>query len=297
MSLVVVGSIGLDCISTPAGSVIDAIGGSAVYGSLAASYFADVHIIGVVGNDYPSHAIDVMRRHNIHLDGLEIAAGKTFRWTGEYHNLNKAETLLTELNVFADFVPKLPQNCCTCHSLLLANIHPELQLQVLRKTSSYNHVACDTMNFWIEGCPDKLAEVISKVHIAFMNEDEIKAFTGENNIYLAAEKLLAMGPKVTVVKRGEYGSVAITSNNIYYAPAYPIKLVKDPTGAGDSFAGAFMACLEGHNDLSDDVIKEAMRYATVMAAFNVSEFSVNGILDLSKQTINEFKDSLCQMTV
>jgi len=297
MSLVIVGSIGLDTIRTHAGSVVDAIGGSAVYGSISASYFTDVNIIGVVGEDYPPHAIEIMKRHGICLDGLEVASGKTFRWNGEYHDLNKAETLLTELNVFADFVPKLPQSCSSCHSLLLANIHPKLQMEVLLQSSSYAHLACDTMNFWIASCPEELAEVISKVHIVFMNEDEVRDFTNEKDIFQAARKLLDMGPELIVVKRGEYGSVAVREDEIFFAPAYPIGNVKDPTGAGDSFAGAFMACLEGHGELSSTAIRDAIRYATVMAALNVSEFSVTGILDLKRNDIDNYKEKLCQMTI
>jgi sugar/nucleoside kinase (ribokinase family) len=292
-----VGSIGLDTISTPSGSVVDAIGGSAVYASISASYFTQVNLIGVVGKDYPASAIDVLSRHRINLDGLEIAEGKTFRWSGAYHDLNKAETLRTELNVFADFVPKLPASCSSCHTLLLANIHPSLQLQVLEETPDYNHVACDTMNFWISGCPDELALVISKVHIVFMNEDEVKSFTGKPDIFSAANSILEMGPKLVLVKRGEYGSVAVQMNSLFFAPAYPIIQVKDPTGAGDTFAGAFMACLEGHVELSPDVIKNALRYATVMAGQNVSEFSIKGILDLERNTIDEYKEELCRMTV
>lgn len=297
MSLVIVGSVGLDTISTPSGRVVDAIGGSAVYGSVSASYFTQVNLIGVVGNDFPATAMDVLRKHGINLEGLEIAEGKTFRWSGEYHDLNKAETLRTELNVFADFVPKLPKSCSSCHSLLLANIHPSLQLQVLKETEAYNHVACDTMNFWINGCPDELALVISKVQIVFMNEDEVKSFTKKADIFTAAQAILDMGPKLVLVKRGEYGSVAVQKNALFFAPAYPIIHVKDPTGAGDTFAGAFMASLEGHVELSSEAIKEALRYATVMAGLNVSEFSLKGIQDLQRKTIDEYKDNLCRMTV
>lgn len=296
MSLVIVGSIGLDTITTHAGSVKDAIGGSAVYGSISASYFTEVNIIGVVGEDYPQTAIDTLMRHKVNLDGLEVAPGKTFRWRGEYHDLNKAETLLTELNVFADFVPRLPQSCSSCHSLLLANIHPKLQMEVLAQSNSYVHVACDTMNFWINSCPDDLREVIRKVDIVFMNEDEVRDFTDKSDIFVAARDLLRLGPSLIVVKRGEYGCVAIREEDIFFAPAYPISDVQDPTGAGDSFAGAFMACLEGHNKLSASVIRDAIRYGTVMAALNVSKFSIEGILDLKRQTIDQYKEELCQMT-
>lgn len=296
MSLVIVGSVGLDTISTPAGKVEDALGGSAVYGSLSGSYFTQVNIIGVVGQDYPASAREVLSRHSVNLDGLEYKEGKTFRWKGEYKNWNKAETLLTELNVFADFVPQIPQNCASCHSLLLANIHPELQLQVLDKTKAYTHVACDTMNYWIKGCPDALREVISKVQIVFMNEDEVKDFTSEQDIFKAAKSILRLGPRLMIIKRGEYGSVAISESDIFFAPALPVAQVKDPTGAGDSFAGAFMGYLEGSGDLEFELVKDAVRYGTVMAAYNVSEFSVQGLLDLKREKIDEDKELLCRMT-
>lgn len=296
MSLVIVGSIGLDSISTPAGSVKDALGGSAVYSSLSGSYFSSVNIIGVVGEDYPATAIDILKSHQINLDGLQMVKGKTFRWSGEYKNWNKAETILTELNVFADFQPELPTNCSSCHSLLLANIHPTLQLKVLDQTTSYTHVACDTMNYWIQGCPEELQKVIQRVHIVFMNEDEIRDFTGSSDIFSAAKHLLKMGPKLVVIKRGEYGSVAISAKDMFFVPAYPIEVVKDPTGAGDSFAGAFMGYLEGFSELDTLAVKDAIRYGTVMAALNVSEFSVNGLLNLSRSQIDEYKERLCAMT-
>lgn len=296
MSLVIVGSIGLDTVSTPSGSVIDAIGGSAVYGALSGSYFTAVNIIGVVGTDYPKAALEILARHKINLDGLEVCEGKTFRWTGQYHDLNKAETLLTELNVFADFAPKLPASCSTCHSLLLANIHPALQMQVLKQSSSYTHLACDTMNFWIKDCPTELKEVISKVDIVFMNEDEVRDFTKCGEIFSAAAALLKLGPKLIVIKRGEYGSVAVSKDELFFSPAYPIVPVKDPTGAGDSFAGAFMACLEGHQELTPALVRDAIRYGTVMAGLAVSEFSIDGITDIKRPMIDAYKERLCQMS-
>jgi len=296
LSLVIVGSIGLDTICTPVGKVHDAPGGSAVYGSLAGSYFTQVNIIGVVGQDYPASARDLLHKHGVNLDGLEYAEGKTFRWSGEYKDWNKADTLKTELNVFADFVPKIPQNCRSCHSLLLANIHPELQLKVLEETRSYTHVACDTMNYWIKGCPGALREVISKVQIVFMNEDEVRDFTAQRDIFRAAKYVLDMGPELVVIKRGEYGSVAISQSDVFFAPAFPIHEVKDPTGAGDSFAGAFMAYLEGAQRGDFEHVKDAIRYGTVMAAYNVSEFSVVGLLGIDRAKIEQDKEKLCRMT-
>jgi sugar/nucleoside kinase (ribokinase family) len=296
LSLVVVGSIGLDTISTPVGSVKDALGGSAIYASISASYFTSVNIIGVVGEDFPSAGIEVLKRHQVYLDGLEILPGKTFRWAGEYHSWNKADTLSTELNVFADFSPRLPQNCLSCHSLLLANIHPKLQLKVLEQTASYQYVACDTMNYWIKGCPQDLRAVIQRVQIVFMNEEEVRDYTDSPDIFSAAKKILALGPALVVVKRGEYGSVAISDKDMFFCPAYPVESVKDPTGAGDSFAGAFMANLEGQPELSSAAIRDAIRYATVMAAFNVGGFSISSLVDLSRSQIDRKKEQLCQWT-
>lgn len=291
----IVGSVALDTISTPAGKVVEALGGSAVYGSLSGSYFTQVNIIGVVGQDYPASAREILSRHGVNLDGLEYAEGKTFRWSGEYQDWNKAQSISTDLNVFADFVPKLPQNCVNCHSLLLANIHPALQLQVLDHTSSYTHLACDTMNFWIQGCPELLKEVISRVQIVFMNEDEVRDFTGLRDLDAAAHSILKLGPKLMVIKRGEHGSMAITQTERFSAPALPVARVKDPTGAGDSFAGAFMAYLQGTMELDFATVKDAICYGTVMAAYNVSEFSVDGLLNLSRTKIDEDKQKLCRM--
>jgi hypothetical protein len=165
--------------------------------------------------------------------------GKTFRWIGKYNTWNRAETLRTDLNVFADFSPELPESCKCCKSLLLANIHPGLQLQVLNQISSYSHLACDTMNYWISLCPDELIQVLRRVDIVFMNEDEVRDWSGRRDIYSAARDVLALGPQWVIVKRGEYGSVAISSEYKFFAPAYPVEKVCDPTGAGDSFAGAF----------------------------------------------------------
>lgn len=296
MSLVVVGSIGLDSISTPVGSVNDTLGGSAIYASLSASYFTDVRIVGVVGEDFPASALDLLRKHNIALDGLEIVPGKTFRWKGVYHKWNQADTLATELNVFADFSPHIPEGCRNCHSLLLGNIHPDLQLQVLSETKSYTHVACDTMNYWISRCPDKLAEVIKQVHIVFMNEDEIRDFTKKDNIYDAARIVLSMGPALVVVKRGEYGSVAIMQDDMFFVPAYPLAQVKDPTGAGDSFAGAFMAIIENSATLDLESVKAGLIYGTIMAANNVCEFGVLGLEDINPSIIEQMKVDLIRWT-
>lgn len=280
MSLVIVGSVALDTIETPHGKVEDALGGSAVYASLAASYFGPTYIVGVVGEDYPARGVELLEAHKVNLDGLETKPGKTFRWSGAYRQWSQADTLSTDLNVFADFSPQLPPSCRSCRSLLLANIHPQLQLQVLNQIESYKWAACDTMNYWISLCPELLSEVIRKVDIVFINEDEIRQYTGLDSIFAAGRHLLEMGVKAVVIKRGEYGSVTILPDDLFFAPAYPVERIQDPTGAGDSFAGGFMSYLATQDELNKYVIRKAVRFGTVLAAKNVSAFSVDGLVNL-----------------
>ncbi|HNU54561.1 MAG TPA: PfkB family carbohydrate kinase [Candidatus Syntrophosphaera sp.] len=280
MSLVIVGSVALDTIETPHGKVEDALGGSAVYASLAASYFGPTYIVGVVGEDYPARGVELLEAHKVNLDGLETKPGKTFRWSGAYRQWSQADTLSTDLNVFADFSPQLPPSCRSCRSLLLANIHPQLQLQVLNQIESYKWAACDTMNYWISLCPELLSEVIRKVDIVFINEDEIRQYTGLDSIFAAGRYLLEMGVKAVVIKRGEYGSVTILPDDLFFAPAYPVERIQDPTGAGDSFAGGFMSYLATQDELNKYVIRKAVRFGTVLAAKNVSALSVDGLVNL-----------------
>ncbi|MBW6513458.1 MAG: sugar kinase [Candidatus Syntrophosphaera sp.] len=287
MSLVIVGSVALDTIETPQGKVEDALGGSAVYASLAASYFGPTQIVGVIGEDYPASGIELLKAHNVNLDGLETKPGQTFRWSGKYQNWNQADTLSTELNVFADFSPQLPDSCKCCRSLLLANIHPLLQMQVLDQIESYQWVACDTMNYWITRCPELLAKVIARVDILFINEEEIRQYTGLENIFTAAKKLLAQDLKAVVIKRGEYGSVTVLPDDLFFAPAYPVEQVQDPTGAGDCFAGAFMSYLATQQELGKNTIRNAVRFGTVLAALNVAAFSVEGIINLDLSTLQK----------
>jgi len=292
MSLVIVGSIGLDTIETPVGKVTDALGGSAVYGSLAASYFTKALTVGVVGSDFPVEHIELLKKHNIGIDGLEIREGNTFRWSGKYENWNQAQTLDTQLNVFGDFNPILPESCQNCNSLLLGNIHPDLQLKVLDQIKSYKVVAADTMNYWINGARDRLDEVIKRVDIVFINEDELKLYARERSVYTAAEVVLNMGPKLLVLKRGEYGSVLLGNDMMFFAPAYPVVEVKDPTGAGDSFAGGFMGYLAQTGEMTPHNLKEACLYGTVMAALNVSEFSVIKLANHPFEHIQVMQDEL-----
>lgn len=292
MSLVIVGSIGLDSIETPAGKVDEVLGGSAIYGALAASHFTQAKVVGVVGDDFPEEGFALLKGHNVDLEGLEVIPGKTFRWKGKYTNFNQAETLSTELNVFAGFSPKLPASYRKCRSLLLGNIHPDLQMQVLDAVEDFDIVACDTMNYWINLCPERLTEVVRRVDIVLINEDEIRQYTGEKSIFKAAVKMLGLGPKAILIKRGEYGSVMVTEDNYYFVPAYPVETVKDTTGAGDSFAGGFIGYLSTLEKIDDSGLRKAIRYGTILAAMNVSEFSVDGLTKVGRAEIEQMLTKL-----
>lgn len=292
MSLVIVGSIGLDSIETPAGKVDEVLGGSAIYGALAASHFTQAKVVGVVGDDFPEEGFALLKGHNVDLEGLEVIPGKTFRWKGKYTNFNQAETLSTELNVFAGFSPKLPASYRKCRSLLLGNIHPDLQMQVLDAVEDFDIVACDTMNYWINLCPERLTEVVKRVDIVLINEDEIRQYTGEKSIFKAAVKMLGLGPKAILIKRGEYGSVMVTEDNYYFVPAYPVETVKDTTGAGDSFAGGFIGYLSTLEKIDDSGLRKAIRYGTILAAMNVSEFSVDGLTKVGRAEIEQMLTKL-----
>ena len=287
MSLVIVGSVALDSVKTPHGEVSDVLGGSTMYASMASKHFCETKIVGVVGNDFPEVHLDLLADHKICSIGLEVVPGKTFCWKGVYNDLNKAETLDTQLNVFADFDPKLPSHYSTSRFLFLANIDPELQLKVLDQMDKPELIGCDTMNFWISSKKQELFEVIRKVDILFVNDDEIKQLTGLENIFEAAEMLLEMGPRYLVVKRGEFGSVLIGENELFFTPIFPVKKVMDPTGAGDSFAGGFMGFLAGAEKLDSNTLRQAMLYGTVLASFNVESFSLERLRDIDLAQISQ----------
>ncbi|MBT3168815.1 MAG: sugar kinase [Candidatus Cloacimonetes bacterium] len=297
MSLVIVGSVALDSVKTPFGSVKNALGGSAVYASMASKNFCQTHIVGVVGNDFPKEHINLLESNKISTTGLEFANGNTFKWKGVYNDLNKAETLDTQLNVFADFNPKIPENYQKCKYLFLGNIHPKLQLEVLQQMKSCQISACDTMNYWISSKRDKLLKVIEKVDILFINENEIKMLTDEQNIFIAAQKTQEMGAKLIIVKRGEYGAVAIMNDFIFFTPIFPVKKVIDPTGAGDSFAGGFMGYLSQQNKFDETTIKNAMIYGTITASFNVEDFSLNKLQKIDFEMIEKRKEAVKKSVV
>ena len=288
MSLLIVGSIALDSVITPFGARKDILGGSTVYTSMASKSFCKTNIVGVVGEDFPNEHIELLESNKIDTEGMAIAAGKTFRWRGVYNDLNQAETLDTQLNVFAEFNPSIPDNYKKCDYVFLGNIDPVLQLSVLEQMQNPKITACDTMNFWISGKKAALLKVIKKVDILFINEEEIKMLIGEANIFQAAEIALTHGPRLVVIKCGGHGSVCLGEDFIFFAPVYPVKKAVDPTGAGDSFAGGFMGYLAQKDNFARNTIRQAMIYGTIMASFCVESFSLERIKEITTEMI-EFR--------
>lgn len=286
MALLVVGSVAFDSVETPFGKVEEALGGSATFFSTAASYFTDVRLVAVVGRDFPEKHINFLRMRKIDIKGLEQAEGKTFRWQGRYgYDLNEAHTLATELNVFESFKPKLPEEYKDSKVVFLANIDPDLQRDVLSQVKSAEIVAADTMNFWIERKRESLLETLKSVNILLINEAEARQLSGEANLVRAARKIFTFGPETVVIKRGEYGVLMFRGRSVFSAPAYPLENVFDPTGAGDTFAGGFMGYLSNVMDWSETSMRKAIIMGSVMASFNVEDFSLNRIRDLEYREI------------
>jgi sugar/nucleoside kinase (ribokinase family) len=287
MSIVVVGSVALDSVENPFGKVENALGGSATYFSVAASFFTkDVKLVGIVGDDFPQKHVDFLQSRGIDLKGLERVSGNTFHWSGRYgHNLNIAETLSTELNVFEKFAPKLPESYRNAKYVFLANINPELQMDVLVQVSDAELVVCDTMNLWISERKAKLLETIKHVHIFVLNDAEARQLTEESNLNKAAKRILDHGPGRVIIKKGEHGSVTYTRASCFLCPAYPLEDTFDPTGAGDTFAGGFLGYLASTGDLSDPGIRKAIVYGTVMASFSVEDFSLDRHRSLTRAEI------------
>jgi sugar/nucleoside kinase (ribokinase family) len=276
MSIVVVGTVAFDTVETPFGRGENVLGGSATYFSTSASFFTDVSLVAVVGDDFPEEHVSFLQSRAIDTAGLQRIPGKTFHWSGRYgFDLNEAQTLDTQLNVLMDFQPNLPESYRDAEYLFLANIDPDLQLKVLEQVRKPRLVACDTMNFWISSKPEALRNVLQKVDIVVINEGEARQFTGEANLVKAARRIIALGCKRLVIKRGEYGVLMFTAETIFAAPAYPLEEVFDPTGAGDTFAGGFMGYLANTGDLSEEGLRQAIVFGSVMASFNVEDFSLN----------------------
>jgi sugar/nucleoside kinase (ribokinase family) len=276
MSIVVVGTVAFDTVETPFGRGENVLGGSATYFSTSASFFTDVSLVAVVGEDFPQEHVDFLASRDIDTTGLARIPGKTFHWSGKYgYDLNEAQTLDTQLNVLMEFRPNLPESYRDAEYLFLANIDPDLQLEVLSQVRNPRLVACDTMNFWISSKPEALREVLRKVDIVVINEGEARQFTGEANLVKAARRIIELGCKRLIIKRGEYGVLMFTADSVFAAPAYPLEEVYDPTGAGDTFAGGFMGYLANTGNLSDEGVRQAIVFGSVMASFNVEDFSLN----------------------
>ena len=294
MAILVVGSVALDTVKTPFGRVEDALGGSATYFSTSASYFTNVQVVAVVGQDFPEKHVKLLKSRRVDLQGLERVPGRTFRWEGFYdYDLNKAHTLKTELGVFETFSPEIPPEYRDAEVVFLANIDPVLQRNILSQVTAPKLVAADTMNFWIENKRSELLETLKLVDILTINDAETRELAEEPNLVKAARKIIGMGPKTLIIKRGEYGVMMFNGASTFSAPAYPLEAVFDPTGAGDTFAGGFMGYIASIMDWQDGNLRKALVMGSVMASFAVEDFSLGGISALDypeiEKRFREFK--------
>lgn len=297
MSILVVGSVAYDGIETPFGKVDRTLGGSATYISLASSYFANpVNLVGVVGNDFADEDMDLLKRRKIDLEGLQIdESGKSFFWKGKYHyDLNSRDTLDTQLNVFEHFEPVIPDIYKDSKFVVLGNIQPNLQGQVLDQVNKPDFILMDTMNFWIEGAPDELKKTLKRVDMLVINDSEARELVDEPNLIKAADKVMDLGPDILIIKKGEHGALLFTEEEYFAAPAYPVPNIFDPTGAGDTFLGGLVGWLSYTDDLSATNLRRAVTFGSVMASFCVEEFGADRLRDLNEEEIyrryKEFKD-------
>ena len=295
--LLVVGSVALDSVETPFGAREEALGGSATYFSAAASLLAPVHVVGVVGNDFPLGELDFLRRRGVHLDALERVPGRTFRWRGRYgYDLNTAQTLETHLNVFEHFEPRLDASARAADRLFLGNIDPELQLRVLEQVQRPRLVCADTMNYWISSKREQLLKLLSRIDVLMVNDAEARQLAGESNVMKAAGAIEKMGARAVCIKRGEYGALLVSGSEAFFAPAFPLANVVDPTGAGDSFAGGFLGLLDrtGGSDLA--ALRQAVVMGCTIASFTVEAFSLDRLRDLTLAEVRSRFESFRKLT-
>jgi len=281
--VLIVGSLALDTVETPFGRVEEAVGGAGLYAATAASLLAPVQLVGIIGDDFPRQALDELAGRGVILKGVQrVEGGRSFRWSGRYkYDMNEAETLDTQLNVFADFNPRLPEAARHCGYVFLANILPSLQLKVLDQVQQPRLTMCDTMNFWIENARDEVLEVFRRVDIVTMNDAELRQLTSEPNLAKAATQLLEIGPDYLIIKKGEYGASLISAEGHFALPCYPLPTVVDPTGAGDSFAGGLIGFLAWTGETSEQQLRQALAIGTVTASACVEDFSTNGLRKLT----------------
>jgi len=297
VSLLVVGSIALDDVESPAGRVENALGGATCYFAVAAQYFTQVRAVGVVGDDFPAEHLDFLAARGIDIAGIAREPGRSFRWGGRYHeSLNDRDTLFTELGVFEAFDPTLPESYLDSEYVFLANIHPSLQQRVLEQAVRRRFVAMDTMNFWIEGTREELDHTLARVDALVINDAEAHLLTGTTNLVHAARAIRSMGPETVIIKRGEFGALLFDSQGIFAAPAFPLEEVRDPTGAGDTFAGGFMGALARAGSVDAASLRKAVIYGSAMASFCVERFSLDRLRELTRDEIESRFEAFYTLT-
>jgi sugar/nucleoside kinase (ribokinase family) len=297
MSVLAVGTVAFDSIETPFGSVERILGGSASYFALAASFFTSVRLVGIVGQDFPGEYVELFTQRNIDLEGLQRDKGETFHWRGRYHeDINVRDTLELHLNVLSGFVPRLPERYRDAEYVFLGNIDPSMQIEVLDQLRRMRLVACDTMDHWIRESLAELKNVLQRVEVLVINDSEARLLSGYNNIVRAARAILKMGPRVVLIKRGEYGVLQFTDSSVFATPAYPLEEVFDPTGAGDSFAGGFLGQLARTGDESQRGFRRAIVYGSVVASFTVEDFGVKRLAAASLPDIEDRYQRFVQLT-
>lgn len=297
MNVLVVGTVAFDSIETPFGSAERILGGSAAYFALGASFFAPVRVVGVVGEDFPQDYLDIFTQRDIDIAGIERARGETFHWRGRYHeDINLRDTVELHLNVLAGFEPKLPEVYRDAEYVFLGNIDPVMQMEVLRQIRRLKLVVLDTMDHWIRERPQELKQVLGRIEILVVNDSEARLLSGYDNIVKAARAILKMGPKMVLIKRGEYGVLQFSDSSVFATPAYPLEEVFDPTGAGDSFAGGFLGQLARSGDQSQGGLRRAIVYGSVVASFTVEDFGVKRLTDVSLAEIEERYQRFVQLT-
>lgn len=295
--LVALGTMGLDIIKTPAGSVKEALGGAVTHFSVAASLFNSVNAISVVGYDFPEEHIEFLKSRNINVDGIEKTQDKTFRWSGSYEgDMNQAETLSIDVDILNNFQGNVPENYKDAEYIFLGNIDPELQLKVIKQMTAPKFIAMDTMNFWIENKKEQVLETLKNVNLLFINDAEARQLFETHNLKKAASRALDMGPDHVIIKKGEHGSILFSKDWHFSLPGYPLDDVVDPTGAGDSFAGGFMGWLAKTDDLSEKNLRKSMVYATMTASFNVQDFSINKLKNINMIDIQNRYNNFKNMT-
>lgn len=291
MSLLVIGTVAFDAIETPFGKTDKIIGGAATYISLAASYFVkEMNLVSVVGGDFPSETIEMLKGRNINTDGLQVKQDeKTFFWSGKYHiDMNTRDTIDTQLNVLADFDPIVPESYKNCDFLMLGNLMPAVQMKVIKQLNKRPKlIVLDTMNFWMNICMDELLKTIAEVDVLAINDEEARQLSGEYSLVRAAQKILSFGPKYLIIKKGEHGALLFNKEQVFFAPALPLEEVFDPTGAGDSFAGGFIGYLAETKDISFDNMKRAIIFGSAMASFCVEKFGTERLIDLTQEEVDD----------